>query len=456
MPDARAIAAIATPQAAGGIGIVRISGSNALLIADSVFKASNGLLLRLSEGYRAYHGRVLDNGMAVDEAVCLVFRSPHSFTGEDTAEIYCHGGLFVTQSVLRAVLNAGAMPAQAGEFTKRAYLNGKIELDQAEAVMSLISAQGEQAAQTALNALEGNLAKKIKELAGKLIHAAAQISAWVDYPDEDMEDIDPGNLGTVFLEGKVQLEELLNSFDAGQTVTQGVETVIVGRPNVGKSTLMNLLTGFERSIVTEYAGTTRDVVEETVCLGGLVLRLADTAGLRESDNPVEIIGVERAMKKLSRANLVLAVFDGSDTLTKEDRTLLENCKEKLTIAVINKTDLPRALDLDYITSIAAETVEISAVNGEGLDKLVKAVARLLGTDNFDPAAAMLANERQRNCCKRAVKWLDDALAAVKDLQTLDAIGVCTDAAIEALLELTGEKASEAVVNEVFSSFCVGK
>ncbi|HZK39035.1 MAG TPA: GTPase, partial [Clostridia bacterium] len=254
----------------------------------------------------------------------------------------------------------------------------------------------------------------------------------------------------------IQLEDLLDNYDVGQAATVGVETAIVGRPNVGKSTLMNLLTGYERSIVTEYAGTTRDTVEETVVVGGLSLHLADTAGIRVTDNPVESIGVERAMKKLSRAHLVLAVFDGSDSLTDEDKHLLEQCKEKRTIAIINKTDLPRAIDLSYIKSIAHKTVEISATSGEGVEKLAEAVTKLLGTDDFDPAGAMLANERQRLCCKRAVKWLDEALATLTLGHTLDATGVCLDAAIEALLELTGEKAGESVINEIFSSFCVGK
>lgn len=456
MPASSTIAAISTPQAAGGIGIVRISGPDALKIADSVFKSSNGLLLGQSEGYRAYHGKVWDKALAVDEAVCLVFRAPHSFTGEDTAEISCHGGLYILQRVLQAVLNEGASPAQAGEFTKRAFLNGKISLAQAEAVMSLICAQGEQAASAALNALEGALSKKIHGCAEVLIHAAARMAAWVDYPDEEIEEISLENLKSVFLQVKSTLAELLNGFDAGRAVTQGVETVIVGRPNVGKSTLMNLLTGFERSIVTEYAGTTRDIVEETVRLGGLVLHLADTAGLRETDNPIESIGVERARSKLKRADLVLAVFDGSDSLTQEDRQLLENCKEKLTVAVINKNDLPRALDLDYINEIADETVEISAASGEGLESLSQAVARLLGTEYFDPGAAMLATERQRACCVKALTCIEEALTAIEDGQTMDAINVCTDSAVEFLLELTGEKAGEAVVNEVFSNFCVGK
>lgn len=456
MPQSKTIAAIATAQAAGGIGIVRISGDEALRVADKVFKASKGLLLSQSEGYRAYHGKVWDKGKAVDEAVCLVFRAPHSYTGEDVAEISCHGGLFIMRRVLQAVLSAGAVPAQAGEFTRRAFCNGKIDLDQAEAVMALISAQGEQAAIAALTSLEGNLGKKIHACAKPLIRAAALLSAWVDYPDEDIEEIESEHLKALFIRIKMQLADLLENYDVGQAATRGVETAIVGRPNVGKSTLMNLLTGYERSIVTEYAGTTRDTVEETVVVGGLTLHLADTAGIRITDNPVEHIGVERAMKKLARAQLVLAVFDGSDPLTGEDKQLLEQCKGKRTIAVINKTDLPRAIDLAYINSIAAKTVEISATSGEGIEKLTRAVAKLLGTEDFDPGSAMLANERQRLCCKRAVGWLDEALKTLELGHTLDATGVCLDAAIEALLELTGEKAGEAVINEIFSSFCVGK
>lgn len=456
MPQSKTIAAIATAQAAGGIGIVRISGEDALPIADKVFKASNGLVLSQSEGYRAYHGKVWDEGTPVDEAVCLVFRAPHSYTGEDVAEISCHGGLFIMRRVLQAVLSAGASPAQAGEFTRRAFCNGKINLDQAEAVMSLISARGEQAAVAALTSLEGNLSKKIHACAKPLIRIAALLAAWVDYPDEEIEAVEAERLKETFSQVKMQLEALLENYDVGQAATVGVETAIVGRPNVGKSTLMNLLTGYERSIVTEYAGTTRDTVEETVVVGGLTLHLADTAGMRVTDNPVESIGVDRAMKKLSRAQLVLAVFDGSDSLTVEDKHLLEQCKGKRTIAVINKTDLPRAIDLSYINSIAIQTVEISAASGEGIEKLAETVTQLLGTEDFDPATAMLANERQRLCCKRAVKWLDKALETLEIGHTLDATGVCLDAAIEALLELTGEKADEAVINEIFSSFCVGK
>ncbi len=456
MSAEKTIAAVSTPHASGGIGIVRISGGRSLAVADKIFRTTSGKLPSRSKGYRAYHGRVWDNEEVVDEAVCLVFRAPKSYTGEDVAEISCHGGLYVTQRVLRAALNAGAEPAEAGEFTKRAFLNGRIGLEQAEAVMSLIAAQSDTAAKAALNALDGALSEKIRETASSLIAACAQLAAWVDYPDEDIEEIRPENLKEVFARAKAELTSLLDGFEAGRAATEGVNTVIVGRPNVGKSTLMNLLSGYERSIVTECAGTTRDVVEETVRLGGIVLRLADTAGIRETDNPVESIGVGLAKKKLELAGLILAVFDGSDPLTDDDRRLLESCRGKTVVGVVNKSDLPRSIDLDYIKNMTSRTVEISASEGEGLETLVECVEHLLGTDRFDPGAAMLANERQRQCCERASRRLDEALEAIDTGLTLDAVNVCADAAIDALLELTGEKAGEAVVNEVFSRFCVGK
>ncbi len=449
------IAAIATPQSAGGIGIIRISGENALSVADRVFVPLGKVLPSNAEGYRALYGKVRDGDKIIDEAVCLVFRAPHSYTGENVAEISCHGGLYITQRVLRAVLSAGAVPAQAGEFTRRAFLNGKLDLSEAEAVMSLISAQGEQAASAALNALDGALSREISDVASLITAHCAHISAWVDYPDEDIDEIEMNQLRSDLRTARERLSQLLDRFDSGRAVTDGVDTVIIGRPNVGKSTLMNLITGFERSIVTNYAGTTRDVVEETVRLGNVVLKLADTAGIHATDNPIESLGVELAQRRLGRAELVLAVFDGSEELTDEDRYLLNECKNKKAVAIVNKTDLPQIIDVDYIKSSVNYCIELSAVSG-GIGELSKAVETLLGTEGFDSAAAMLANERQHACCVRAVELLDEGLDAIDAGVTLDAVNVCMDAAVDALLELTGQRAGEAVVDEVFARFCVGK
>ncbi|HOU09410.1 MAG TPA: tRNA uridine-5-carboxymethylaminomethyl(34) synthesis GTPase MnmE [Clostridiales bacterium] len=452
----KAVAAISTAQAAGGIGIVRISGDEALDVAAKVFRPACGADVRQMAGYTARFGAVYDDGGMIDEAVCLVFRAPHSYTGEDTAEISCHGGVTVVRRVLQAVLAAGAEAAGPGEFTKRAFLNGKIDLARAEAVMKLIYAGGETASKAALNALEGSLSRTIRGIADDLIACAARLAAYVDYPDEDIEDTGAEAFTAVLAAAKTQLTGLLDHYESGRAVLEGVDTVLVGRPNVGKSALMNTLAGFERSIVTPEEGTTRDIVEQTVHLGGIVLRLADTAGLREPGSAAEHIGVEYAKKRLERADLVLAVFDGSDELTPKDRELLELCRGKRAVAVINKTDLPVTIDTEYISSVAAQTVEVSAVSGAGVDRLAEAVARLLGTDGFDPAAALLVSERQRACCLRALDSINEALDALANGVTLDAVGVCVDGAVNNLLELTGEKAGDAVVNEVFSRFCVGK
>lgn len=450
------IAAIATPQAAGGIGIIRISGPEAIAIADAVFHAASGRALSDSTGYRAHYGRVFNEDGTIDEAIALVFRAPHSYTGEDTVELSCHGGLFLLQQTLRAVFHAGAAPASAGEFTRRAFLNGKLDLTQAEAVMGLIAAQGEQAARAALSAHDGALSREIETISQALLKAAAHMAAWADYPEEELPELNLSTLRHDFTEVKLRLEQLLSRFDAGRAVLQGVDTVIAGRPNVGKSTLMNLLTGGERSIVTAQAGTTRDIVEETVRLGDLVLHLADTAGLRETDDLVEQIGVSRARERLERAQLILAVFDAGEPLDEEDRRLLEACRNRPCVAVVNKSDLPQRLDARQVTAAIPETVFLSAVQGEGYDALGDAAARVLGTRDFDPAAPLLATERQRSCCRQAVSCLAQAIEAIASGITLDAITVCIDSALSALLELTGKKAGEAIVDEVFASFCVGK
>ena len=454
--DNRTVAAIATPNAPGGIGIVRISGENALEIADRIFRCVSGKTLAESKGYRAYFGEVYDNNEKIDEAVCLVFRAPSSYTGEDTAEISCHGGLYITKRVLRAALDAGALPADAGEFTKKAFLNGKLDLAAAESVMSLIGASGKQAATAALNTLDGNLSREIRKCADEIIGICASLAAWVDYPDEDIEDTGAGDMLPVFERTKSALTDIIRRYDCGRAVTDGIDAVIVGKPNVGKSTLMNLLTGFERSIVTDIAGTTRDVVEEKIVLGEIIMRVADTAGIRETENVVENIGVSLAKRRLERAELVLAVFDSSMPINGDDLDIIEQCKGKKAIALLNKSDLPMAADRKIIDDNFPCTVELSAATGEGRDALENAVRSIFRTNEFDPNSACLTSERQRLCCVNAVNHIDEAISALNTGVTLDAVNVCADCAIDALLELTGDKATSAVVDEVFSRFCVGK
>ena len=456
MSDLSAIAAISTPLGTGGVGIIRISGKNATEIVDRIFVSVNGKKLSSSKGYRAYFGRIFDGETAVDEVVCLVFRAPHSYTGEDVVEINCHGGVVLLKKILRLVLQNGAQAAAPGEFTKRAFLNGKLDLSEAESVMTLISAQGEQGANAAFNQLEGSLSRKIEKINSSLLSLAAHIAAWVDYPDDEIEELGNNELYSTTYNAHLELCALLSNFDSGMAVTNGVEAAIVGKPNVGKSTLMNLLTGYDRSIVTEIEGTTRDVVEETVNLNGCILRISDTAGMRETGDIVEKLGVERSRKKLERAAIVFAVFDLSKPLSDEDKELIDECKDKNVIPIINKTDLEPRLDVDYIKNKLGSPLFISAKSGDGYNELCDRVAELMGTKNFDTTSAMLVNERQRICCQKASDALKDALEALNIGLTPDAIGVCIDDAIAALLELTGQKASEAVVDEVFKQFCVGK
>ena len=456
MSDLSAIAAISTPLGTGGVGIIRISGKNATEIVDRIFVSVNGKKLSSSKGYRAYFGRIFDGETAVDEVVCLVFRAPHSYTGEDVVEINCHGGVVLLKKILRLVLQNGAQAAAPGEFTKRAFLNGKLDLSEAESVMTLISAQGEQGANAAFNQLEGSLSRKIEKINSSLLSLAAHIAAWVDYPDDEIEELGNNELYSTIYNAHLELYALLRNFDSGMAVTNGVEAAIVGKPNVGKSTLMNLLTGYDRSIVTEIEGTTRDVVEETVNLNGCILRISDTAGMRETGDIVEKLGVERSRKKLERAAIVFAVFDLSKPLSDEDKELIDECKDKNVIPIVNKIDLEPRLDVDYIKNKLGSPLFISAKSGDGYNELCDRVAELMGTKNFDTTSAMLVNERQRICCQKASDALKDALEALNLGLTPDAIGVCIDDAIAVLLELTGQKASEAVVDEVFKQFCVGK
>lgn len=450
------IAAISTGRAPGGIGIVRISGENAVEIGDRIFSSLNGKKLCEIPGYTALYGKAVDGGTDIDTVVALVFKAPKSYTGEDVVELSCHGGLYVTDRVLKAALSAGAVPAEAGEFTKRAFLNGKMDLTGAESVMNIISAQGERAEKIALSVLSGKLFNEIKKITDKLLYDMALLSAWVDYPYEEIEDLSPSVLKE-HIDGSIKkLEKLINGFDKGQIIMEGVDTAIVGCPNVGKSTLMNLLSGTEKSIVTEIAGTTRDIVEDTVNLGGVTLRLSDTAGVRETDDTVESIGVKRAVKRLEDASLVLAVFDASRPLTDGDRRLMELCKGKKAVGIINKIDLDKNYLNGEVEKNFPQTVFISAKTGKGKDELSAAIETMLGTSDFDESAAAVINERQRNCCRKACDALKEARDAITLGMTMDAVTVCLDSAVESMMVLTGERATELVVNEIFSHFCVGK
>ncbi len=447
------IAAIATPYSTGGISVIRISGEEAICIADKVFTAYNGKKLLEKKGYTAAYGKL--NGIN-DDAVAIIYKAPKSYTGEDVIEICCHGGLFITRELLRIILENGARLAEPGEFTKRAFLNGKVSLTQAEAVCDIINSNNEQALNAAKAQHEGALFKRISGVCQKLTDIAAHLSAWVDYPEDDIVDVSQETLLKDLTFSKENLEKLLKTYDVGKIYKDGIDTAIIGKPNVGKSTLMNLLSGHQKSIVTNIAGTTRDIIEETVNIGDIMLRLSDTAGIRDTLNEVEKVGVELAIKKIETTSLVLAVFDSSNEISQEDKNIIKIAKNKPSIAIINKTDLPSKIDIDYIKENFSSIISISAKDENEINRLAECIHQKLKIENINPNEGIIANERQRLCTITALEYIKSAIDDLQMGVTLDAINVTIESAIESLLELTGQKVTEEVVNNVFAHFCVGK
>lgn len=453
------ICAVSTPLAEGGISVIRISGDNAVSIGAKVFKPLSCKSVENMAGYTCAYGKIVDkNGREVDDGVLTVFRAPKSYTGENVCEISCHGGIYVTKKVLRLCIEQGAELAQRGEFTKRAFLNGKLSLTQAEGVMETISAQGEYALNSANLTKEGRLFRLISDMSRKFVTILGELAAWVDYPEEDLPEISEDNLRESLKNALAGLDKIIADHDSGMILKNGVDTVIAGKPNVGKSTLMNMLLGYDRSIVTNVAGTTRDVIEESAKLGELILKLSDTAGIHETDDEVEKIGVDIAKKKLKNAMLIIEVFDISRELDEEDLELLEYVKRlgKKVIIVLNKSDLENVVERSQLEKYSDYVIEISAKLDEGREELQKATEKLLGIGGYDADSTIFANERQISCAERARKYLAMALESLDMGETLDAVTVMIDNGANALLELTGEKATEAVVDEVFSKFCVGK
>lgn len=450
------IAAISTPNAPGGIAVIRISGEEAIAVAEKIFVPFGNKKVSEMQGYTCAYGIAADGGEKIDECILTVFRAPHSYTGEDVAEISCHGGLYVTKKILRTILKCGAENAGPGEFTKRAFLNGKLDLTQAESVMDIISAKGSRELKMARNLREGAAFKKARSISDSLIKILGDLAAWADYPEEDIPEVRPENLLSELRTAENELEVLIKNYDRGRILREGICTVIVGRPNVGKSTLFNCLSGCERSIVTNIAGTTRDVIEETVQLGDVTLRLSDTAGLRQTSDVIEEIGVDIAHKRMDEADLIIAVFDGNCPLTADDFELINKIKNKRSIAVINKCDSEIVIDEQFFLDKNIQTVYLSAKENTGIDLLQSAVEREFELNEIDFEDISVANERQKLCIESSLKFVREAVSAVENGEFLDAVTVLIDEAEQFLLELTGEKTTDAVVDEVFSRFCVGK
>ncbi len=453
------IAAIATAMAPSGIGIVRISGPEAVAVADRLYRGKKKeKKLADMKSHTIHYGWIVEQEQVLDEVLVMLMRGPHSYTGEDTVEIDCHGGVLAVKRVLEAVLHAGARIADPGEFTKRAFLNGRIDLSQAEAVMDVISAKSEYALQSSVSQLQGSVRRAVKEIREKLLYEIAFIESALDDPEHISLDGYPEKLEGIVQEEKRKIEKLLKSADDGKMLQEGIKTVILGKPNAGKSSLLNLLVGEEKAIVTDIAGTTRDVLEEQISLGGISLRMLDTAGIRSTADKVEQIGVERAKEHAKNADLILYVVDASVPLDENDGQIMELLKGRKTILLLNKSDLETVISKEELTvRIDAPVLNISAREETGLAELEALIKEMFfqGEISFNDEV-YITNMRQ----KRA---LEEALESLKLVENSIAMGMPEDFfsidlmnAYERLGSIIGEAVGEDLVNEIFSKFCTGK
>jgi len=486
------IAAIATGGTVTAIGIIRISGEDAITVADKVFTAKNGTKLAEADNRRMYYGRLTgaDSGL-IDLCLCTVSRAPDSYTGEDTVELHCHGSPVALSETMRTLYSYGIRQAQAGEFTKRAFLNGRMDMTQAEAVIDLIEAETPDAARNAACQLNGAISKRLEPVYDKLVDIMAHFHAVIDYPDEDIDEFEAQRYMTVLKSARDELSQMLYTHDRGRVLRDGIPTAIIGRPNTGKSSLLNALLGYDRAIVTEHPGTTRDTIEEKVLFGGTLLRLIDTAGLRKTDDTIEKSGVGRTHAALQRAGLALLVLDGSEPLREEDHEAFQSIPEKIPkIVVINKSDLSPVLDqkelvvlgsehalnlspdtsLELAPELAPELTpelnpeltpergycRVSALTGDGLAELEAAIRHIFPEMSATPSGEIITSVRQAEAISRAASSIALAIDGIAESVTPDAVLTDIEAAVSAIGEVTGKTMREDVISRIFERFCVGK
>lgn len=451
------IAAIATGNVISAIGIIRLSGDDTLAVIDRVFHPASGKAMSESPNRKLVYGALRDaDGQTLDLCLCTISRGPSSYTGEDTAELQCHGSPTVLRAGLQALFAAGARQALAGEFSKRAFLNHRMDLTQAEAVIDLIHAESAQEAKNAVGQLGGAVLRRAHGVYDTLANIASHYHAVIDYPDEDIEAFELTAYTAALTDSIAQLQRMLDTFARGSVLHSGVPSVILGRPNAGKSSLLNALLGYDRAIVTDIPGTTRDTIEERVTLGGVLLRLTDTAGLHATDDPVEALGVSRARSAVGQAALAIAVFDASDPLTADDQQVIQAAQQaQARIAVLNKSDLPAALSAEAFAADFDRVCIVSAKEHTGLAALEEAVAALFPLPDA-PAGEILTNARHADAVSRALESLRAALDAMQLGVTPDAVLTEAEEAMGALGELTGASIREDITNRIFSRFCVGK
>ncbi len=451
--DFDTIAAIATPMGEGAIGIIRISGSDALAIIQKLFKGKN---LEQAASHTINYGHIVENGQVIDEVMVSLMRAPKTFTREDVVEINTHGGLAVTNEILQLVIRSGARMAEPGEFTKRAFLNGRVDLAQAEAVMDLIRAKTDKAMALAVQQLDGSLSNLINKTRQEILNTLAQVEVNIDYPEyDDVEEMTTALLREKTKEFEDLLTNLLRTSRRGKILREGLSTAIIGRPNVGKSSLLNNLLREEKAIVTDIAGTTRDVIEEYVNIKGVPLKLVDTAGIRETDDVVEKIGVERSKKALEEANLVLLVLNASEKLTKQDRSLLEISQNSNRIVLLNKTDLPEKIERSQLPQ---DAITISVLKNENIDLIEDRINQLF-FDNagiIEQDATYLSNTRHISLIEKALESLQAVNQGLELGMPVDLLQVDMTRTWEILGEITGDAAPDELITQLFSQFCLGK
>ncbi len=450
----RTIAAIATPVGEGGIAVLRVSGEEAISVCDRIFQGKK--LLKDAKTHTLSFGKIIKDGRVLDEVLVSVMRAPHSFTGEDVVEISCHGGICITRSILELLLANGAGLATPGEFTKRAFLNGKLDLSQAEAVIDLIQAETEAAASLSVNQLEGKLSAPIDVLRKKLLSLAAHLDAMADFPDEGIDELPLGEMEAEIEEVLAEFDLFLSKAEQGRMIRKGIQTVIVGKPNVGKSSLLNALSGTERALVTQQAGTTRDVIEEQVILGNVRLNVFDTAGIRNDAEQIEEMGIQKAKEYLDKADLVFFMLDVSRDFTKEDEDIARMLSGKKVIVLLNKTDLKDGeMSVEFLPD--APRIYLSAKEKTGIEALAETIEAMFSlgeiTQKDDSA---IINMRHKQALMDAKASLSAALFTLQSGLPFDLLSVDLRAAVSSLGEITGQTVSDEIVDEIFSRFCLGK
>ena len=452
------ISAIATALGVGSIGVIRLSGPDSLAIADRIFTGREKL--GRENARKLLYGHILDRkGQPIDEVLAVYMPGPHSYTGEDVCEIQCHGGRQALQEILSLTYQAGVRPAEPGEFTKRAFLNGRLDLAEAESVMDIINAKSRQALVAANRGHEGGLSQKVRELRKELRDLVVQLEAAIDYPEEDIEEVTYDRAVEVLTEGRAAVARLVRQGSAGRILREGLRTAIVGRPNVGKSSLLNSLLQADRAIVSNIPGTTRDIIEEQMTIGGIPLVLTDTAGLRDTDDLVEKIGVERSRAALEDAQLALVVLDGSQSLSGEDRELLQSLKDRKKLILVNKSDLPQVLDTEGLRREygSADVIVLSVKTGEGLEQVEQWLRDFVyGEGSDSESSSMTQNARQQDLLEKALQSLEDALEGARQHLPYDCLTIDLTQTLHDLGEITGEDVPDEIIDEIFAQFCVGK